>query len=64
MTKKDIATKIAETMLYDGMLDENNYNDDTGSLLEDVKNVILDQLENHIIIIGAVLEWFLQKNRI
>lgn len=56
MTKKDIATTIAETMLYDGMLDENNYNDDTEALLEDVKNVILEQLENYIIIIGTVLE--------
>lgn len=56
MTKKDIATRIAETMLYDGMLDENNYNYDTEALLEDVKNVILEQLKNHIMIIGTILE--------
>ena len=56
MTKKDIATKIAETMLYDGLLDENNYNDDIIALLEDVQSIILEQLENYIIIIGTVLE--------
>ena len=56
MTKKDIATKIAETMLYDGMLDENNYNDDTVALLEDVQSIILEQLENCIMIIGTILE--------
>lgn len=56
MTKKNIATKIAEIMLYDGMLDENNYNNDTIALLEDVQSIILGQLENYIIIIGTVLE--------
>ena len=56
MNKKEIATKIAETMLYDGMLDENNYNDATVALLEDVQSIILEQLENYIIIIGTVLE--------
>lgn len=56
MTKKDIATKIAETMLYDGMLDENNYNDDTAALLEDVRNVILEQLKNYIMISGTILD--------
>ena len=56
MTKKDIATKIAETMLDDGMLDENNYNDDTVALLKDVQSIILEQLENYIMIIGTALE--------
>jgi len=55
MTKKDIATKIAETMLYDGMLDENNYNDDTVALLEDVENIILEHLQDYMIIIGSIL---------
>lgn len=64
MTKKDIATKIAETMLYDGMLDENNYNDDTVALLKDVQSIILEQLENYIMIIGTALEWFSQRKRI
>lgn len=55
MKKSDIAVRIAEDMLDNGMLDEQNYNYDTGALVEDVKNMILEHLKDYLIIAGTTL---------
>ena len=56
MTKKELAAKIAQELLANDMLDENNYSYDTVNLLDEVREIIIKNLADYVIISGIVLD--------
>ena len=54
MTKKDLSERITDMLLDGQLLNELDY-PDLDSLKDDVKNMILDCLQDYIIISGKIL---------
>lgn len=54
MSRNDIARKIAEELLDNGVLDENNFNYNTDAILEFVQGVVLNHLRNYSLLAGAI----------
>ena len=54
MNRTDIAKSIAEDLLNNDALDENNFSYDTAAILEYVRNIILDHLKDYALLSGTV----------
>lgn len=54
MNRNDIAKAIAEDLLNNDVLDENNFSYDTVTILEYVQNIILDHLKDYSLLSGTV----------
>lgn len=55
MSRKDIARRIAEDLLDNNALDENNFNYDTDAILEYVQGVVLAHLRDFTLVQGDLL---------
>lgn len=55
MERDNIAMSIAEELLDNDILDENNFSFDTDALLQCVSKIILEHLKDYLIISGNVL---------
>lgn len=55
MSRKDIARRIAEDLLNNDVLDEQNFNYDTDAILEYVQGVVLAHLSDFTLVQGNVL---------
>ena len=55
MNRNDIAKAIAEDLLYNDALDENNFSYDTTTILEYVQNIILEHLKDYSLLSGTIL---------
>ena len=55
MNRTDIAKAIAEDLLNNDVLDENNFSYDTDALLDYVQKTVLEHLKDYVIIFGSVL---------
>ncbi len=55
MKREDIAKRIAEELLNDNVLDEQNFNYDTDAILEYVQNVVIDHLKDFMLVQGNIL---------
>ncbi len=54
MNRTDIAKAIAEDLLNNDVLDENNLSYDTAVILEYVQNIILEHLKDYSLLSGIV----------
>ncbi|GFI29378.1 hypothetical protein IMSAGC013_00764 [Lachnospiraceae bacterium] len=54
MNRTDIAKAIAEDLLNNDVLDENNFSYDTAVILEYVQNIILEHLKDYSLLSGIV----------
>lgn len=54
MSREDIAKRIAEELLNDNVLDEQNFNYDTDAILRHVQDTILSHLRNYSLLAGTV----------
>lgn len=54
MSRTDIAKAIAEDLLNNDVLDENNFSYDTAVILEYVQNIILEHLKDYSLLSGAI----------
>lgn len=54
MYRTDIAKAIAEDLLNNNVLDENNFSYDTVAIIEYVQNIILDHLKDYSLLSGTV----------
>lgn len=54
MNRTDIAKAIAEDLLNNDVLDENNFSYDTTAILEYVQNIILEHLKDYCLLSGTV----------
>ena len=54
MSRTDIAKAIAEDLLHNEVLDENNFSYDTDTILEYVENIILEHIKNYSLLSGTV----------
>ena len=54
MNRTDIAKAIAEDLLNNDVLDENNFSYDTVAIIEYVQNIILDHLKEYSLLSGTV----------
>lgn len=55
MNRTEMAKAIAEDLLNNGTLDENNFSYDTDALLDYVQKTVLEHLKDYVIIFGSVL---------
>ncbi len=55
MKREDIAKRIAEDLLNDNVLDEQNFNYDTDTILQHVQDTVLNHLRDFTLIQGNVL---------
>lgn len=55
MDRKGIAREIAQDLLDNNALDENNFNYDTDAILEYVQGVVLAHLRDFMIIHGSLI---------
>jgi len=53
--RNDIALEIANELLENEILDENNFSHDTGMLLQCVSGIILAHLKDYVILSGDIL---------
>lgn len=54
MNRTDIAKAIAEDLLNNDALDENNFSYDTAAILEYVQNIILEHLKDYSLLSGTI----------
>jgi len=54
MNRIDIAKAIAEDLLNNDVLDENNFSYDTATFLEYVQNIILEHLKDYCLLSGTI----------
>ena len=54
MNRNDIAKAIAEDLLYNDALDENNFSYDTTTILEYVQNIILEHLKDFSLLSSTI----------
>ena len=52
MKREDIAKHIAEELLNDNVLDENNFNYDTDAILQHVQDTVLSHLRDYSLLAG------------
>lgn len=54
MNRTDIAKAIAEDLLNNDVLDENNFSYDTAAILEYVQNIILKHIKDYSLLSGTI----------
>ena len=54
MNRTDIAKAIAEDLLNNDVLDENNFSYDTDALLDYVQNIVLEYIKEYSLLSGTV----------
>ena len=54
MNRNDIAKAIAEDLLNNDVLDENNFSYDTEAVLDYVQKIILEHIKNYSLLSGTV----------
>jgi len=54
MNRTDIAKAIAEDLLNNDVLDENNFSYDTDALLDYVQNIVLEHIKEYSLLFGTV----------
>ena len=54
MNRDDIAKAIAEDLLDNDVLDENNFSHDTAAIIQYVQNVILEHIKDYSLLCGTV----------
>lgn len=52
MKREDIAKRIAEDLLNDNVLDEQNFNYDTDAILQHVQDTVLSHLRDYSLLAG------------
>ena len=55
MKREDIAKHIAEELLNDNVLDENNFNYDTDAILQHVQDTVLSHLRDYSLLAGTII---------
>lgn len=55
MNRQDIAKRIAEDLLNNNVLDENNFNYDTDAILQYVQDTVLNHLKDFALVQGNIL---------
>jgi hypothetical protein len=55
MKREDIAKRIAEELLNDNVLDEQNFNYDTDAILQHVQDTVLSHLRDFTLVQGNLL---------
>ena len=55
MKREDVAKRIAEDLLSDNVLDEQNFNYDTDAILQHVQDVVLSHLRDFTLVQGEAL---------
>lgn len=54
MKREDIAKRIAEELLNDNVLDEQNFNYDTDAIIEYVQGVVLSYIKDYSLLAGTI----------
>jgi len=54
MNRTDIAKAIAEDLLNNDVLDENNFSYDTDALLDYDQNIVLEHIKEYSLLFGTV----------
>ncbi len=54
MKREDIAKRIAEDLLNDNVLDEQNFNYDTDAILQHVQDAVLSHLRDYSLLSGTI----------
>ncbi len=54
MNRIDIAKAIAEDLLNNDLLDENNFSYDTATILGYVQNIILEHIKDYSLLSGTI----------
>lgn len=54
MKREDIAKHIAEELLNDNVLDEQNFNYDTDAILRHVQDTVLSHLRDYSLLAGTI----------
>ena len=54
MSREDIARRIAEDLLDNNALGENNFNYDTDAILEYVQKIVLKHIKDYSLLSGTV----------
>lgn len=54
MKREDIAKRIAEELLNDNVLDEQNFNYDTDTILQHVQDTVLSHLRDYSLLAGTI----------
>lgn len=54
MNRNDIAKSIAEDLLNNDVLDENNFSYDTDALLNYVQKIILEHIKDYSLLSGVI----------
>ena len=54
MSREDIAQRIAEELLNDNVLDEQNFNYDTNAILQHVQDTVLSHLRDYSLLVGTI----------
>ena len=52
MKREDVAKRIAEELLNDNVLDEQNFNYDTDAILQHVQDTVLSHLRDYSLLAG------------
>lgn len=52
MKREDVAKRIAEDLLNDNVLDEQNFNYDTDAILQHVQDTVLSHLRDYSLLAG------------
>lgn len=55
MNRQDVAKRIAEDLLNNNVLDENNFNYDTDAILQHVQDTVLSHLKGFTLVQGNIL---------
>ena len=54
MSSENIAKRIAEELLNDNVLDEQNFNYDTDAILQHVQDTVLSHLRDYSLLSGTI----------
>ena len=61
MKREDVAKRIAEDLLNDNVLDEQNFNYDTDAILQHVQDTVLSHLSRNFLSLGITLLFHIHK---
>lgn len=54
MSREDIAKRIAEELLNDNVLDEQNFNYDTDAILKHVQDTVLSHIKDYSLLASTI----------
>ena len=59
MKREDIAKRIAEELLNDNVLDEQNFNYDTDAILQHVQDTVLSHIKDYSLLaeVSTLIQW-------